>query len=410
VPLPARPAPRPVRRHTSRAAGRPTLALPALGVLAAGLALSGCASSNTSPSNSTPTGGGAATGAPAPTAGATGGTAGGAVALLLPETKTTRYEAADRPYFEAALKTDCPSCTVIYSNANQDESAQLQQANAALAQGAKVLVLDPVNGKTAGAIVTAAKAKGVPVISYDRLITGGGDKPDYYISFDNEKVGQLQATELLKQVKAAGKPGQLVWINGSPTDNNATLFAAGAHSVIPKGTGADGYTIGYETATPEWSPATAQQEMSAAITQLGKDKIAGVYSANDGMATTIVAAMKNAGFTKLPPLTGQDAEKAAITRILTGEQSMTVYKAIKPEAAGAAELATALLNGQHPTTVGGVATQSTAAYNDVPSVLLTPVAVTRDTVKDTVIKDGFYTAADVCTGAAAAACTSLGIS
>jgi len=382
---------------------RTALVAPAL---VAGLALAGCASSGSgTPKSQPPTG---AAGSNAATTGAA--TASGTVALLLPETKTTRYEAADKPFFQQALTSACPDCKLVYSNANQDEAQQLQQANAALAQGAKVLVLDPVNGATAGAIVSAAQAKGVPVISYDRLITGGGAKPDYYISFDNKKVGELQGTELLKQVKASGKTsGDIVWINGSPTDNNATLFAAGAHSVIPKD-GIDGFKVGYEIATPEWAPATAQTEMSAAISKLGKDKIVGVYSANDGMATTIVAAMKNAGFAALPPLTGQDAEKAAITRILTGQQSMTVYKAIKPEASGAAELAVALLKGEKPTTVAGVATVSVAEYNNVPATLLTPVAVTKDTVKDTVIKDGFYKASDVCTGAAAAACTSLGIS
>lgn len=370
--------------------------------LAAALAMSGCASSDTG------TAAPAAPGTAAATSGAGGGgtpaAASGKVALLLPESATTRYEAFDRPYFEEALKANCPDCELIYSNANQSAPQQLQQANAALAQGAKVMVLDPVNGATAGGIVAAAKAKGVPVISYDRLITGGGAAPDYYISFDNEKVGALQATELKKQLDAKGRKGPIVWMNGSPTDNNATQFAKGAHSVIPK-EGIDGYTIGYEIATPEWSPATAKQQMQAAIAKLGKDNIVGVYSANDGMANTIS--------TVIPPgipLTGQDAEKAAITRILAGTQSMTVYKAIKPEATGAAELAVALLKGEKPTTVAGQPVTTNASTNNVPAVLLTPVAVTKENVKDTVIKDGLYKPADVCTGAAAAACTQLGIS
>jgi len=353
----------------SRPAQRLALALPAL---TAALALAGCASSDTG------TGSSAASSAPA-----------------------TRYEQFDKPYFESALKEKCPACTLVYSNANQSESQQLQQANAALAKGAKVLVLDPVNGETAGRIVTAAKAKNVPVVSYDRLITGGGAKPDFYISFDNEKVGQLQATELKKQMDAKGTKGNIVWINGSPTDNNATQFAKGAHSVIPK-EGVDGYTIGYEIATPEWLPATAKQEMQAAIAKLGKDKIVGVYSANDGMATTISSVLPEG-----IPLTGQDAEKLAITRILTGKQSMTVYKAIKPEATNAAELAVNLLTGTKPTTVGGISVTDTQG---VPSVLLTPVPVTKETIKDTVIADGFYKASDVCTADAKAACTELGIS
>ena len=335
--------------------------------------------------------------------------ASGTVALLLPESKTTRYEAADKPDFEAAMKVQCPACTIDYANASQDEAKQLQQAEAALTKGAKVLVLDPVNGLTAGKIVDLAKAKGVPVISYDRLITGGGAAPDYYISFDNEKVGALQGTALKAALDKNAKKGQLIWINGSPTDNNATLFAKGAHSVIPKA-GIDGYTIGYEIATPDWSPDKANTEAQAAIAKLGKANIVGVYSANDGMATGIVAALKAAGFTTLPPLTGQDAEKAAVVRILVGEQTVSIYKAIKPEAEAAAELAVALLKGEKPTTVSGTALSSVnSGTTPVPSVLLTPIALTKDNVKDTVIKDGFYTAADVCTGGAAAVCTQLGI-
>lgn len=382
--------------HPTRRALHHTLVIPAVAAL---LALAACGSSSDDDSASAPptSSGGSSTGAPS-------SGASGLVALLLPEVATTRYEQFDKPYFEAALKEACPKCELSYSNANQNEAQQLQQANAALAKGAKVLVLDPVNGETAGAIVQAAKAKNVPVISYDRLITGGGAAPDYYISFDNVKVGQLQATELLKQLNAKGKKGAIAWINGSPTDNNATLFAKGAHSVIPK-EGIDGYTIGYEIATPEWLPATAKTEMQAAITKLGANNIVGVYSANDGMANTIS--------TVIPPgipLTGQDAEKPAITRILAGTQSMTVYKAIKPEATAAAQLAVALLNGQKPTTVNGISVTTTADTDNVPSLLLEPVAVTKDNVKDTVIKDGFYKASDVCTGDAAQACKDLGIS
>ena len=348
------------------------------------------------------------TAAPSPSTTAAA-TASGTVALLLPESKTTRYEAADKPDFEAAMSVQCPACTVDYANASQDEAKQLQQAEAALTKGAKVLVLDPVNGLTAGKIVTMAKAKGVPVISYDRLITGGGAAPDYYISFDNEKVGALQGTALKAALDKNGKKGNLVWINGSPTDNNATLFAKGAHSVIPKA-GIDGYTIGYEIATPDWSPDKANQEAQAAIAKLGKSTIVGVYSANDGMATGIVAALKAAGFSTLPPLTGQDAEKAAVVRILLGEQTVSIYKAIKPEAEAAAELAVALLKGTTPTTVAGTTLSTVnSGTTPVPSVLLTPIALTKDNVKDTVIKDGFYKASDICTGSAAAVCTQLGI-
>ena len=158
--------------------------------------------------------------------------AGGKIALLLPESQTARYEAADRPFFEAKLKELCPEVEIVYSNASQVAADQQQQAEAAIAKGVKVMVLDPVDGDSAGVIVKNAKAKNIPVISYDRLIKGGSS-PDYYISFDNERVGQLQAEALLKKLAADGiaKP-RITMINGSPTDNNATLFKTGAHSVF----------------------------------------------------------------------------------------------------------------------------------------------------------------------------------
>jgi D-xylose transport system substrate-binding protein len=206
-------------------------------------------------------------------------------------------------------------------------------------------------------------------------------------------------------VSAGGDPkrGQIVMINGDPTDPNAGDFKAGAHSVL------DGkVTVGKEYDTQEWSPDNAQKEMEQAITALGKDKIIGVYAANDGTAGGAIAAMKGAGFTALPPVTGQDAEIAAIQRILTGEQAMTVYKAIKPEADAAGQMAIAAATG------GSLSGLQTVQVNnktvDVPAVLLTPVAVTKANIKDTVIKDGFYKASDICTAQYAAACTAAGIS
>ncbi len=375
------------------------LAVSALALVA--VAATACGSKSTSsPTSSTTTSTGAA--------GATG--ASGLVALLLPENDTTRYESADRPDFTAALSAACPKCTLTYGNAANSSATQLQQAQAALTKGAKVLVLDPVDGTTAGAIVALAKAKNVPVISYDRLITGGGALPDYYISFDNVKVGQLQGQALLTKLQSNGKQGKLIWINGSPTDNNATLFTQGAHSVIPKN-GIDGFTIGYEIATPNWTPAVAQQEAAAAITRIGKNNIVGIYSSNDGMAAGIFAAEKAAGITDFPPMTGQDAQVDGIQRILAGQQYMTVYKAIKPEATDAAQLAVAVLSGQTPGTIAGLSqTQTTDGTTQVPSYLLTPVAVTKSNISSTVVADGFLTAAQICTSAYAQFCSAAGIS
>jgi D-xylose transport system substrate-binding protein len=335
-------------------------------------------------------------------------TTGGKVALLLPETKTTRYETADRPDFEAKFKQLCPDCEIIYSNANQDASVQLSQAQAALTNGAQVLVLDPVDSAAASTIADTAKAQNVPVIAYDRLILNS-DGVDYYISFDNVKVGQLQAQSLVDELNNLGiQDPQIVMINGSPTDNNAGLFKQGAHSVFDPLVQQGKLTIAKEYDTPDWSPDQAQTEMQQALTAL-TNKVDGVYCANDGTASGAVAAMKAAGLSPLPPVTGQDAELSAIQRILIGDQYMTVYKAIKPEADAAAELAYDLLTG---TAVPASMTQGNTTPNgamDVPSVLLTPVAVTKDNIEATVVADGFWTAAQICTADYATACQSAGV-
>jgi len=325
------------------------------------------------------------------------------IALLLPESKTARYESHDRPHFERKVKELCAECEVIYSNADQDAAKQQNQAEAALTNGARVLVLDPVDSASAAAMVARAKQSKVPVISYDRLITGAD--VDYYISFDNQKVGQLQGQALVDKLKADGKTsGTVVVINGSPTDNNARMFKAGAHSVID----GSGFTVGAEYDTPDWSPDKAQQQMEQAITSIGKDKIIGVYAANDGTAGGAIAAMKSNGIKPLPPVTGQDAELAAIQRVVSGEQFMTVYKAIRPEAEVAAELAVALARGQ-AAPAGKVNAKVNNGQKDVPAILLAPVSVTKANVKSTVVADGFWKAAEVCAGEYKDACAAAQI-
>jgi D-xylose transport system substrate-binding protein len=340
-----------------------------------------------------------------------GGSSGGGgekkIALLLPETKTTRYEAQDRPLFEAKVKALCSDCQIIYSNADQKADQQQNQADAALTNGAKVMVLDPVDSASAASIVSKAKAQNVPVISYDRLITNADI--DYYISFDNVQVGKLQAQSLVDKLKKDGKSGSVVMINGAPTDNNAKLFKQGAHSVLDS----SGFKIGKEYDTPDWSPDQAQNEMEQAITALGKDAFVGVYAANDGTAGGAIAAMKGAGINPSSrPVTGQDAELAAVQRILSGEQYMTVYKAIKPEAEQAAELAVNLVNGNKSAADGLAKDKTNNGQKDVPSIILTPIAVTKANAKETVgkmVSDGFLKADQICSGAAASVCQQVGI-
>jgi len=301
------------------------------------------------------------------------------IALLLPESKTTRYEALDRPLFTEALKAACGNCELIYSNADQDAAKQQQQAEAALTQGANVLVLDPVDGKAAAAVVNSAKGQNVPVVAYDRFI----DNANYYVSFENEAAGKTS--------------GNLAMINGSPTDPNAADFKKGAHSVLDS----SGYKVAAEFDTPDWSPDKAQAWMEGQLSAI-KNGLVGVYAANDGTAGGAIAALKGGGVTPLPPVTGQDSELAAIQRIVAGDQAMTIYKAVKPQAEAAAKGAVALANGGKP--------ESTTEKNGVPSTILDPVAVTKDNIKDTVVKDNIYKVTDICTASFAAACSAAGLS
>ena len=333
------------------------------------------------------------------------GAANAKIGLLLPDSVTARYEAADKPYFEAKIKELCSGCTVLYANADGDASKQQQQAESMLTQGVKVLVLDPFDGEAAASIVGEAKAKNIPVISYDRLI----NSPDlnYYISFDNEKVGQLQAQALVDKLKKDNVPSGagILMVNGSPTDNNATLFKKGAHSVIDS----SGYKVLAEYDTPGWDPAKAQDWVSGQVSQF-KDQIKGVYAANDGTGGGAIAAMKAANLSPFPPVTGQDAELAGIQRILAGDQYMTVYKALKPEAEQAATLAIALTKGQKPSEQ--TTEVATAGGAKIASILLTPVSVTTDNIESTVVKDEFYgpdSASKICTADYKAACDKYGI-
>jgi D-xylose transport system substrate-binding protein len=350
-------------------------------------------------------GAGAVAGCGSDNNGGGGGGKGGSIALLLPEIKTTRYEAQDRPAFEKKVKELCSDCKIVYSNADQDAAKQQQQAEAALTKGVKVMVLDAVDAASAGAIVTKAKQQNVPVVAYDRLVTNAD--VDYYISYDNARVGQLQAQALSKKLKEDNKPsGPIPMINGAPTDNNAKLFKQGATS----GFKSAGVKVAKSFDTPDWSPDKAQTEMDQAITALGKTGFAGVYAANDGTAGGAIAAMKGAGIDpKTKPTTGQDAELAAIQRILIGEQFMTVYKDFETrEPNNTAEIAVALAKGEKVPS-GLVNQQIDNGQKKVPSVILTPVAVTKDNIKDTIVKDDFWSAQQLCTPKYASACKEAGI-
>ncbi|MFH8496897.1 sugar ABC transporter substrate-binding protein [Streptomyces coeruleorubidus] len=322
------------------------------------------------------------------------------VGLLLPENATARYEKFDRPLIEKKVKElTNDKGEVVYANAKQDASTQNQQVDTMVTNKVDVLIVDAVDSKAIAGSVKKAKDAGIPVVAYDRLAEG---PIDAYTSFDNETVGKTQGEALLKALGDKAKDGQIVMMNGSSTDPNAAQFKKGAHSVL------DGKVkVGREYDTKEWKPENANSNMEGAISALGKDKIVGVYSANDGMAGGIITALKAAGIADIP-VTGQDAELAGVQRIVTGEQYMSVYKPYPQEADVAAEMAVALAQGKSLDSIAKDKVDSPTT-KAIPSVLVPVVSLTKDNINDTVIKDGIYTVSEICSGKYKAACDKIGL-
>jgi D-xylose transport system substrate-binding protein len=259
--------------------------------------------------------------------------------------------------------------------------------------------VDAVDSKAIAGSITKAEQADIPVVAYDRLAEG---PIDAYTSFDNVTVGKTQGEALLEALGDKAKDGQIVMMNGSSTDPNAAQFKEGAHSVL------DGKVkIGREYDTKEWKPENANANMEGAISAIGKDKIVGVYSANDGMAGGIITALKAAGISNIP-VTGQDAELAGVQRIITGEQYMSVYKSYPQEAAVAGEMAVALAQGKSLDSIAKDKADS-ATTKGIPSVLVPVVSLTKDNIKETVIKEGFYTLDEICAGNYKAACDKIGL-
>jgi D-xylose transport system substrate-binding protein len=323
------------------------------------------------------------------------------VGVLLPETATSaRWDGKDRPLLEKLIPAQLPGATVDYTNAQGNASLQLTQAQADLTNGDCILVVAPSDSVQAAAIVAAAKAKSVPVISYDRLIYS--NDLNYYVSFDNTKVGALQGQYIAANYQSfvtANGTTNTVMISGSKTDNNALLFSKGAHSALDPLFTAGTLKNVYEKFTPNWDNPTAQVEMQGALTANG-NKIAVAYVANDGMANAVIAALKAVKLNGKVLVTGQDATVAGIHNILAGDQSMTVYKKIDLEANATAQLVAALSKGTDTSSLTSGQTTTVPITNGaaIPSVLEVPVAVDKSNIASTVIVDGFVTAADVCKG------------
>jgi D-xylose transport system substrate-binding protein len=324
------------------------------------------------------------------------------VGILLPESDSSaRYEAYDRPLLEQEIKAAIPGVTIQYSNANNNAATQQNQAEAALTKGACILVIDPNDSEQASVIVQQAKASGVPVIAYDRLI----QDPDvaYYVSFDNQKVGELQGQYIADQFAAGAlglkKGASLVMINGAQTDNNALLFRKGALSKLQPLIDRGDLKLVFDQYTPNWDNARAQTLMEGVLTQT-ENNVQIAYAANDGLANTVIAALRAQNLNGKVLVTGQDATATGIQNILSGDQAMTVYKPIAREAKATAALVAALSNGTDPGSLVNGQTELQGG-GSLPSVLETPIVVEKKNVADTVVKDGFLTKEEVCKGVAA---------
>ncbi len=320
------------------------------------------------------------------------------VGILLPETTSSdRWEAKDHPLLVQAIKAAIPGVQYDYTNAHDSAATQLSQAEADLANGDCILVVGAHDSVAASAIVARAKAQNVPVIAYDRLIQS--KDVNYYVSFDNEKVGQLQAQYIAKHYTQYQKNGvvNIAVLSGSQTDTNALMFSKGAHSVLDPLFANKSLKNVYENFTPDWSNSTAQAEMETALSDQ-TNNIQVAYAANDGLANSVITALKAVNLDGKVLVTGQDATVTGIHNILLGKQNMTVYKPIAQEAQSVGSLVKALYSGTNIATLTHGVTVATFDGGNIPAILDTPLAVEQDTIASTVIADKFITKSDVCNG------------
>ncbi|HEU5222151.1 MAG TPA: substrate-binding domain-containing protein [Candidatus Lumbricidophila sp.] len=315
------------------------------------------------------------------------------IGLLLPESEVARYETSDRPTFESLAARRCPTCTLLYANAGGSAARQQEQAEAMLARGAKVLVVDAVDTVAAQSIVDSAKRSGAVVIAYDRFI----EHPDVaaYVSFDSELIGRMQTAAVLAALPRDHRPRVLL-VNGSSTDPSALAIREGVHSELAK----FNVEVLGEFDAPAWSAARAQDWVTGQLTRF-PGRIDGIIAANDALAGGAIASLKSAGISPMPPVSGEDAELSAIQRIIDGDQLMTVAKATDDQARTAAEVAVRLVRGEvivAPTTIRGI-----------DSFLLAPTLVDASNIQQVIIQGRVHSLAEICTPVYADACARLGL-
>jgi len=409
-----------------------TVSLVTLGV-AATLALSACGSSSNPSSGSSPSGGPSSSAgatsssspkvataackltnpptsaAKAPSVATSTAKASGKVGVILPDTtSSTRYTLYDQPLLQAALTA--AGVTPDIQNAGGSTARFQSIAQSMIGAGVKVLIIDSIDATSGAAVEQLASAAGIKVIDYDRVNLGG--TAQYYVSFDNEDVGKLQAQTLVDCLNANGTSNpQIIAMNGgTDVDNNAVLFAAGAQSVFKPLQASGKLKVVSESVVKGWVTANAAPTFTQALTAAG-GKVDGVLAANDDIANAVIGVLKQSGLNGRVPVTGQDAGVNGLQNIVTGQQSMTIFKNVKLEAQAAAQLAIALISGQDPATSG----LTLAKFDDpkapshaLQALLLPAQVVTQANIND-VISAGALTAADICKGIEAD-CTKLGIS
>ncbi|ASR35457.1 sugar ABC transporter substrate-binding protein [Prauserella marina] len=330
----------------------------------------------------------------------------GTVGVILPETATSaRWEGFDKPMIEKALRAEGFDPDV--QNAQGDVQKFTTLADGMISQGVKVLVIASINSEVGSAVAAKAKNAGIPTIDYDRLNLGGGS--DYYVSFDNVKVGELQGEGLAKALE--GKQGaQVIEIEGAPTDNNATLFHEGQRNILQPLYDSGALKLVQSQPIDDWNNQRGGTTFEQILTGNG-GRVDGVVAANDGLAGAIITVLQKNGLAGTVPVTGQDATPDGLKAILRGDQYMTVFKPIQEEADATAKLAAALAKGD-TAAADALAKQSShdpEGNREVKSVLLEPYLITKNEVKR-VIDDGYVKASEVCTGDLQQVCSQLGIS
>ncbi|GAA5064112.1 sugar ABC transporter substrate-binding protein [Nocardia callitridis] len=324
------------------------------------------------------------------------------VGVILPDSKTSaRWETADRKYLQQAF--DAAGVRADIQNAQGDKNAFQTIADQMMTNGVSVLLMTNLDSGTGKAVIQKAKSQGVTVIDYDRLTLGGGAQ--YYVSFDNVKVGTLLGEGVATCLTANNAVDPVVaYLNGGPTDNNATLLHSGYDAALKPKFDAGRFHKGPEQAVPEWDNTVAGTIFEQMLT--GTPNIGGVVAANDGLANAAIAVLKKQKLNGQVPVSGQDATVQGLQNVLSGDQCMTVYKAIEKEAAAAAQLAVGLAKGEQGEANGSV--HDPESGTDVPSVLLEPKPIYVADVKD-VVADGYVSKDELCTGEFVRLCAENGI-